>query len=75
MKPDEIRRHCRFQQRLVGEGAMVTFKMPGKWGKKDTRRLWPGGPKGRIVADNFGDGLTVMFKAQEVIDALDEEAP
>lgn len=42
--------------------------MPGKWGKRNKRKLCrlKGAPTGEIVCDNFGRGLHVMFNAVEV---------
>jgi len=71
---DEIAEHCRQQQQLLGcEDAPVCFLIPGRLGKRTTRRLWPGGPKGEIVQDDMdGRGLRVMFKADEVLAALEK---
>lgn len=72
MTVDEIIAKCKEQQTIGGEKASVMFLMPGRWGKRDTRRLWRGGPIGQIVDDNHdGRGLRVMFKAQEILDAID----
>jgi len=65
----EIVEHCDQQIALAGETANVGFRIPGRWGKSDTRRLWKGGPVGEIVND-FGDGtIYVMFSAVEVKEA------
>jgi len=70
MKPEEIIKHCDRQIELAGETAQVGFRIPGRWGKTDTRRLWKGGPVGDIVND-FGDGtIYVMFSAVEVREAV-----
>lgn len=77
MTVDEIIAKCHQQQGLVGEDAFITLLMPGKWGKRDTRRLYPGGPAGRIVADHsavtgrFTNQVVVMFRAKEVLKALE----
>ena len=74
MRPGEMLDHCEQQIELFGRDAEVVFKVPGKWGKKDTRRLCPGGPVGEIVLDNFdGMGMAVMFKACEVITFLNKK--
>jgi len=78
MTPEEIIKHCDKQIELAGDEASVGFRIPGRWGKTDTRRLWKGGPIGKIVND-FGDGtIYVMFSAVEVREAvlkqLDESA-
>ncbi len=67
MTPEEIIKKCD-EQIAIGYGpASISLIMPGKWGKKDTRRLCPGGPMGEIVNDNFdGRGIVVMFDASEV---------
>lgn len=71
MTPDEIRQHC-LRQLELGSGNVV-FVLPGRWGKRNTRRIWPRGPQGQIVAELPGNrGLVVMFEAQEVLDALEQ---
>lgn len=80
MTIEEIIRKCDEQIGIVGEMANVGFVVPGRWGKTNTRRLWPrGGPVGEIVQD-LGDGrIYVMFKAAEVKSFADrlllQEAP
>ena len=70
MTPEEIIKHCDKQIELAGDEATVGFRIPGRWGKTDTRRLWKGGPVGEIVND-FGDGtIYVMFSALEVKNAV-----
>jgi len=76
--PQEIIEHCDRQIEIAGDTASVGFRIPGRWGKTNTRRLWKGGPIGEIVND-FGDGtIYVMFSAVEVREAvlkqLDESA-
>jgi len=71
MSPSKMLSHCREQMRLRGQDAEAVFMLPGKWGKRDTRRLCPGGPIGKIVMDNFGDGLAVMFRANDVVKFLE----
>ena len=71
MRPEEMIKHCEQQIEIFGRDVECVFKVPGKWGKKDTRRLCPGGPVGEIVLDNFdGRGMAVMFKATEVVSFL-----
>jgi hypothetical protein len=70
MTPDEIRQHCLRQLELGSSN--VGFVLPGRWGKRNTRRIWPRGPQGQIVAELPGGGIYVMFEAQEVLDALEQ---
>lgn len=73
MNPLEIISKCDEQIEISGEKASLGFRMPGRWGKTDARRLWKGGPVGKIVND-FGDGtIYVMFSAVEVKDAVQRE--
>jgi len=73
MTPEEIIRRCDEQIAISGETASVGFRIPGRWGKTNTRRLWKGGPVGEIVND-FGDGtIYVMFSAVEVKNAVLKE--
>ena len=73
MTPEEIIRHCDTQITISGETAQVGFRIPGRWGKTNTRRLWKGGPIGEIVND-FGDGtIYVVFSAVEVKNAALKE--
>jgi hypothetical protein len=48
-----------------GTKATLTLVMPGRWGKRDTKRLCPGGPVGRIVSDASGS-LLVSFDALDL---------
>jgi len=67
MTAEELLKQCNDQIDLVGENASITLVMPGRWGKRDTRRLCKGGPVGEIVSDDFkGPGIIVMFDAVEV---------
>jgi len=73
LKISEVIESCEKQIELTGENANVGFLMPGKWGKRDTRRLFPGGPKGKIVQEMMKNGRTyiyVMFKAKEVLKVM-----
>lgn len=48
----------------------VMFLIPGKWGKKDKKRIWPKGPVGVIVSNAVRPGyLHVRFDAKEVLEA------
>lgn len=53
------------QLNLVGHEATVSLVMPGRWGKSDTKRLCPGGPKGRIMAET-SSGVLVHFEAMDL---------
>lgn len=56
-----------------GGRARVTFRVPGTWGKQIDKRLFPGGPKGIIMAQtNDRTKLIVMFVAAEVKTKLEE---
>lgn len=73
MKPEKLRAKCLKQIELCGDSASVFLILPGRWGKRNTRRAWPGGPVGTIVADNHnGPGVVVMFSAKEVLEYLDK---
>jgi hypothetical protein len=70
MKPSEMLDQCKKQIELAGEGAIVIFKIPGKWGKRGTKKLFGNrGPIGKIVASSQ-DTLIVAFNAQEVMTAV-----
>lgn len=72
MTPEQIIDQCNRQIELGGEKASVGFRIRGRWGKTNTRRLWRGGPVGEIV-NEFGDGtIYVMFSAVEVKRAVEE---
>ena len=61
---------CRKQIELLGDNSQVTLKQSGRWGKTDYRKLL--GVKGKIVQDNFGDGMVVVYPAKELLDALNK---
>ena len=67
MTPQEIIQCC--ERQLMLGSPNVGFLLPGKWGKRNTRRLWPGGPEGEIVSEISGRGIYVMFDAKEVMEA------
>ena len=67
MTPQEIIQCC--ERQLMLGSPNVGFLLPGKWGKRNTRRLWPGGPEGEIVSEIPGRGIYVMFDAKEVMEA------
>jgi hypothetical protein len=78
MTHHELRAKCHEQIALVGESAMITLVIPGRWGKTATKRLWPGGPTGEIVSEQMCGGkacVVVFAKAREVLAALDRMAP
>jgi len=58
------------------ENAGITLVLPGKWGKRNTRRLCKGGPVGEIVRDSFdGREIVVFFNAIEVKQFLSRPEP
>ncbi len=68
----EIITKCREQQDISGEAdAMVMFVLPGRWGKRNAKPLFPHGPKGEIIAESER-GLHCFFRAGEVIAGLKE---
>jgi hypothetical protein len=69
MTMEEIIKKCDQQMSIVGENASVGLLIPGRWGKANTRRLWEGGPVGKIVMEL--EGLVyVIFSAKEVKEAV-----
>ena len=74
MSPERMAEKCQEQIDLSGEGAGVLFKMPGRWGKLDTRRLCKGGPTGNIVVEMDRKTIGVMFSAREVLDFITRKA-
>jgi hypothetical protein len=52
--------------------AEVGLRMRGTWGKRGTKRLWPGGPVGNIVAETSSSEVMVFFNAREVLAALEK---
>ncbi len=72
MTIEEMIAHCKKQQEITGRADVeVMFVIPGRWGKRATKRLFPGGPKGEIVAETER-GVHCFFRADEVIDALEK---
>ena len=69
MTLQEIIKHC--EKQLALGSSNVGFLMLGRWGKRNTRRLWPGGPEGKIVAE-LPRGIVVMFDAKEVLNKTKE---
>ena len=67
MTPQEIIQYC--ERQLMLGSPNVVFLLPGKWGKRNIRRLWPSGPEGEIVSEIPGRGICVMFDAKEVMEA------
>jgi len=73
MTPNELRKHCEQQIALVpGQKTTVEIGlcMRGSWGKRGVKRLWPGGPNGKIVAETGPNEVMVFFNARDVLDAL-----
>ncbi len=67
MQVEELLKKCDKSISMFQETANIALIMPGRWGKRNTRRLCKGGPVGEIVSDNFnGPGVIVMFNAVEV---------
>ena len=74
MNPKSLADQCRTQIALVGPAAVVTLTIPGRWGKRDTRALWPGGPIARIVSEDCATGrprIIVQASAQEILDRIE----
>lgn len=78
MDKQQIIEACDKQINMLGEDAKVGFVLPGRWGKRDTKRLFPGGPIGKIV-NEFEDGslygykdraIYVLFSAREVKESM-----
>lgn len=70
-----LREDCQREIEKHGNDATTMLYVKGKWGKKNTKRLYKGGPKGNIVADGFGlyEGMVlVRFSAKEIVDDLDK---
>lgn len=76
MTPEQLIADCRKQQELLGKpDVLVTYLLPKpkKWGHATYASLWKGGPRGRIVSDQFpGPGVIAMFRADEVIAAVEK---
>lgn len=72
MTIEELAEECKTQIELGGEDAYVLLYFPKrKWGKTNTRRLCKGGPTG-IVINELDGGITVQFKAQEILDFIEQ---
>lgn len=71
MSPQELIAQCDLQISISPEYAKVALKMKGNWGKSRARRLWPGGPRGEVVAQRAVGELVVMFDAYEVRKAVE----
>lgn len=70
MNVTELAAQCVRQINLAGNDAQIALVLPGKWGKRDTKRLCPGGPVGRINGEDMtsnGTRLVVFFRAMEVL--------
>lgn len=71
----QLREDCQRDIEKHGDSAAIMLYVKGKWGKKNTKRLYKGGPKGNIVADGFEKftGMVlVRFSAKEIVDDLDK---
>jgi len=63
---------CHEAIRQRGAHARVALRIPGKWGKKTFKRMFPGGPSGRILAQTHdGKKLICLFKAAETTTKLE----
>ena len=70
MNVTELAAACVRQINLAGNNARVCLVLPGRWGKRDTRRLCPGGPIGEITGEAMGESrpsLTVHFGAMDIL--------
>lgn len=64
---------CHDAIRRQGAHARVVFRIPGKRGKQTHKRIFPGGPKGKILAQtNDRNKLIVLFRAAETTTKLEE---
>ena len=62
----KIHNQCIQQILNQGPDAKIILKLKGKWGKRNTRRLCKGGPKGNIVSELKDGTIAVMFSAAEI---------
>jgi hypothetical protein len=74
MTRQQLIEHCQqAQARTHRAEALIYLLLPGEWGVRTTKRLYPHGPIGRIVGHNVdGAGVRVAFKAHEVLRALQD---
>lgn len=72
MTPEEIIALCRKNIERFGPQTSITLSVRGKWGKNVNKQLWPGGPKGRIVSDDFAHpGFVIaLFDAAPLAEAV-----
>jgi len=64
---------CLEATKMQGAKAKVTFTIPGKWGTRKKKRMYPGGPEGLILAETYdGKGLFVSFNAAKTLTKLEE---
>lgn len=74
-KIKDIMNDCRREVEKHGESASYMLYLPGKWGKRNIKRLYKNGPKGTIISDGF-DKFTgmvlVRFSAKEIADNLEK---
>lgn len=70
MTAAEITRKCVRQIAMVGVDAVVELVLPGRANRKMQKRIFPGGPVGRIVSETECNGkqsVIVLFKATEML--------
>lgn len=72
-KLDLLIADCYQAIRICGANASVVFTVPGKQEESDDKRLYRGGPWGKIVTPtNDGKKLIVMFHAAKTVTTLEE---
>ena len=75
MTPGKLIGYCKERIEEEGPLATVVLRIPGRMEKGQQRkRLFPGGPLGKIIKGKPARGTTVSvsFLAQEVIKAIEE---
>jgi len=65
MSIEELLKKCDKQINMIGDNAIITLILPGKWGKGDKKRLCKGGPIG-VKTVEFEDSVLCTFSAVEV---------
>jgi len=68
MTPVEMKTHCENKILAHGDYAHIALHIKGRMGSKRTRSLL--GVKGDIVCENLDNTITVMFRAKDVLTAL-----
>ena len=66
MNPHELARATIKAFEQSGMEGTLTLVMPGRWGKRNTKRLCLGGPVGRIVSDAPAGGIIVSFGVMDL---------